>query len=101
MKEVFDRIVEYQERYNKIYPKFKDLEIKYMLKKAEILMSQSVAGLGNQTMRDAEAERILSTTSEWVEYQKLLADYHLCKLNLDTYKLLGKIRSNIAWEEAR
>ena len=101
MKEIADKIIEFQNKYNQLYPQYYIAGLVFDKAKAKILMSQEVVGLGSQPLREAEASRILSQTKEYEQYHKIYPEYHLCKVSLDTYKLLGRMRQAIQWEETR
>lgn len=74
LKIIEEKLTQLSDDYARVYPKFIVAEQAYMLKEAELLMSQSVMGLASQPLRDAQTKRLLSQTEEYVEYYKVLPE---------------------------
>ena len=89
LQEIEDKLIKLSENYGGLLPAFHKAELVYTLKRAEIMMSQSITGLASQAMRDAECERLMSETKEWEEYNKLWPEMNVLNTQIRIWTQLG------------
>lgn len=98
---ISDKLFELNDVYADIYPKFYLAELNYMNRKAKVLMSQEIVGLGSQPLRDAECQRLMSLTEEYEEYHKLLPEINIINMQIKIYMQLSRNVNNMAWQETQ
>ena len=90
--------MELSDKYAEIEPKFYLAELNYVNKKATLLMSQEISGLGSQGLRDAECERLMALTPEYEMYHKLQPEVNVINRLTWIFTELAKNCRSMAWE---
>lgn len=96
-----NKLVELSDKYAEMMPRFNMIELQYVSKKAATLMSQEIMGLGSQPLRDAECERMMSLTQEYLDYHSMKPEMDVINMQIKIFMQLSRNLSNIQWEGAR
>lgn len=96
-----DKLIELIVRYADLQPEFYKVELEYIQKRAEKLMSAEVSGLGNQGMREAECDRLMAETPEYEKYHKLKPEIDVLNRQYWMYMELSKLIRSNSREEVR
>lgn len=94
-----DRLMDLQDKYAKVYPKFYIAELKYIQKKAELLMGAT--GLGSQPLRDAQVELTLKESQEYEDYHKLLPEITMINKQIQIVSQISRNITNSNWSETK
>ena len=86
-----DKLIKLSEDYGEILPKFILAEQNYLLKRAEIMMSQEVVAFSSQPLRDSKVEYLMFGTPEYVEYMKLLPEKMIIDKQIQIWTKLAQI----------
>ena len=84
-----DKLIDLSERYGEILPKFILAEQNYLLRRAELMMQQS--GFATQVLRDAEVQRLIIETPEYIEYFKLLPEKMIIDRQIQIWTKLAQL----------
>lgn len=93
-----DKVIELGNKYADMLPEFYKIELAYIQKRAEKLMSAEVSGLGNQGMREAECERQMALTPEYVKYHSLKPEMDVINRQYWMYMELSKLLRSKQYE---
>lgn len=68
LTKISDKLYQLSEDYAEKHPSFYASELRYTQKRAQIMLGQSIQGLGTQALREAECDRMMSETEEYLDY---------------------------------
>ena len=86
-----DKLLKLSDQYAEVYPKFVLAERAYTLKYAEVMMEQDVLALASQPLRDKMAEKLISETSEYVEYFKIMPEFMVINKQIMIWTKLAQL----------
>lgn len=96
LNKINDRLLELNDKYTEVYPKFYLAELKYISVKSK-LMQQEYAKYSSQPTRDAVVEAMLELTPEYEEYHKLYPEHQLLELQIRVFMQLSKNLNGMAF----
>lgn len=91
LAQIEDKLISLAEEEETLYPAFYIALNQYELARAQILMSNEIAGLGAQPQRDAECLRMMAQKKITKEYQKLAAKQHTHDIQYKIWMQLARL----------
>lgn len=82
------KLYELDERYGEIYPKFKEIELKYIKKYDKALMDSQ--GFANQSLREAAARELMEKEEEYTEYHTLATEVRLIEVRMRNLQQISR-----------
>lgn len=97
LKSVSKKLEELAMAYAEVNPKFTMAESAYLIKKANLMMSNQ--GFASQPLRDSAVEGEMALTKEYEEYMKLLPEIQIINTQIKIYSQISRNMVSIGWNE--
>lgn len=99
-EEINKRLAGYAEDYGKKYPRYKELEFKY-IKEFDRLLMEAQASIGNQPSREAYARQEVSNLDFYDEFVSLQVEVNVIRTQISILKQISENLKTEGFREIR